>query len=180
MSQNNPLVIIGGSGSAGHYLMQRLASAGMKAHVISRRFHVVDVPSGFTKGQADLTSGVWTATAGACVISFAPLWLLAESLPRFVGIKSIIAIGSTSRYSKINSSDAHERSVATLLISAEETIQLWAEKNNVSWTILRPTLIYDGQRDQNITRMARFIRRGHFLPLAAPAHSCGRCCQGGL
>jgi nucleoside-diphosphate-sugar epimerase len=46
---------------------------------------------------------------------------------------------------------------------------LWAEQNNAVCTILRPTIIYDGKHDKNITRMARFIKRWRFLPVAAPA-----------
>jgi nucleoside-diphosphate-sugar epimerase len=36
----------------------------------------------------------------------------------------------------------------------------------VAWTILRPTLIYAEGQDQNVSRLARLIRRLGFLPLA--------------
>jgi uncharacterized protein YbjT (DUF2867 family) len=169
ISHDIPLVIVGGNTPTGYCFMQRLAASGLRANVISRR--PLNVPEGFTKLLVDLNiSGDWKVpAAGAIVISFLPLWILTEFLPRFSGARAIIATGSTSRYGKANSSDDHERSVVKLLENAEEALQTWAEKNSISWTILRPTIIYDCQNDKNITRMARFIRRWHFLPVAMPA-----------
>jgi uncharacterized protein YbjT (DUF2867 family) len=40
----------------------------------------------------------------------------------------------------------------------------------VSWTILRPTLIYDEGFDENVTRMAAMIRKLGFFPVCAPAN----------
>ena len=148
--------------------MRRLASAGLSAEVVSRR--AFDAPEGFTTIRMDLTrAGDWRVPDGAVVVSFLPLWILGDVLPRLAGASSIIATGSTSRFSKANSGDAKERSTAAKLERAERTIQTWAETNNVTWTLLRPTMIYDGKTDRNIARMARFIKRWRFLPLAAPA-----------
>jgi nucleoside-diphosphate-sugar epimerase len=94
---------------------------------------------------------------------------LADFLPRLADIRTLIATSSTSRFSKAQSSDAHERSIAAKLEKAEDAIQTWAEANGVGWTILRPTMVYDCENDKNISRMARFIRRWRFLPIAAPA-----------
>jgi nucleoside-diphosphate-sugar epimerase len=148
--------------------MQHFVTAGLTATVISRR--AFDAPAGFTKIQMDLSApGDWQLPIGAAVISFLPLWVLTKLLPKFVGASAIIATGSTSIFGKAGSSDGHEQSVVAKLEQAEEALQGWGEKHNVNWTILRPTLIYNGHNDHNITRMARFIRHWHFLPLAAPA-----------
>jgi hypothetical protein len=168
MLQDAPLAIVGGRCPTGFYLMRRLAAAGLTAQVISRR--PFDAPEGFTKILADLNAyGGWTAPAGAIVISFLPLWILTEFLHRFSGARAIIATGSTSIYGKANSSDAQERALAAKLQTAEEALGSWAEKNSVAWTLLRPTIVYDCGNDKNIARMARFMRRWRFLPVAAPA-----------
>jgi nucleoside-diphosphate-sugar epimerase len=149
--------------------MRRLALSGLNAEVISRR--PFDAPEGFTKTLIDLNApGSWRLPAGAIVVSFLPLWILTELLPRFSGAQAVIATGSTSRYAKAGSSDEHERSIAASLAAAEDRVQSWAEQNGVNWTILRPTLIYDCRTDRNITRMAQFVRRWRFLPLAYPAN----------
>ena len=47
---------------------------------------------------------------------------------------------------------------------AEELIR----NSATSWTILRPTMIYGTERDRNISRLIRFIRRTPAVPLVAP------------
>jgi nucleoside-diphosphate-sugar epimerase len=166
--QDFPLVIVGGNNLIATYLIKRLSAQGFMADVISRS--PVAVPIGFTLIHMDLTSARnWIAPENAVVISLLPLWVLAQFLPRFIGVKSIIAIGSTSLFSKAASPNSNERAVAASLESAENAVQTWCRRSNVQSTILRPTMVYDGVNDKNIARMARFIRRFHFLPLAAPA-----------
>src|SRR5262249_14720886 len=84
-------------------------------------------------------------------------------------VKSIIALGSTSLFSKAMSTNDVERTTATQLEIAEKTFQDWCLRSNVHGTLLRPTMIYDCIRDANIARLARFIKRFRFLPLAARA-----------
>jgi nucleoside-diphosphate-sugar epimerase len=168
VSQNSPIVIVGGTSLVAPYLMQRLCAMGRKADVIARR--TVAVPDGFTVTNMDLTQARnWIAPQDADVISLLPLWILVRFLPRFIGVKSIVALGSTSRYSKSGSLDAKERIMAADLEKSENILQAWCIRSNVHGVLLRPTLIYDGVNDQNIARMARFIRRYRVLPLAAPA-----------
>lgn len=169
MSENSQLIILGGNGAAGEYLMHHLAEANRTATVISRR--PMNAPKGFTELLTDLNKDLaWAAPDGATVISFLPLWILTTFLPRLTKANALIATGSTSRFSKTNSGDAHERGVAEKLEHAEQELQKWSEEKGITWTVLRPTIIYDCKSDKNITRMARFIRRWHFLPLASPAN----------
>jgi nucleoside-diphosphate-sugar epimerase len=163
-----PLVIVGGNSLVGAYLMRRLQVLGLVADVISRR--AITVPEGFTFTEMDLSKARnWIAPENAIVVSLLPLWILAQFLPRFIGVKAIIALGSTSRFSKAGSPDTRERSTAAHLELAEDVLKDWSLRSNVHCTILRSTMIYDGVRDLNISRMAKFIRRWRFLPVAAPA-----------
>ncbi len=140
----------------------------MTAEVISRR--AVAVPDGFRHRKMDLAqASEWTAPEGATVVSLLPLWILAQYLPRFIGVGSIVAISSTSVFSKAHSADANERNLAALLATSEQVLKDWCAQSHAQWTVLRPTMIYDGKADRNIARMARFIRRFRMLPLAAPA-----------
>ena len=149
--------------------MRHLTNAGLTAIIVSRR--PFDVPAGFTKQIIDMNNlGAWTPPKNAIVLSTLPIWVLPDFLPRFTDAKAIIATSSTSRFSKSSSSDTHERDISEKLTTAEDALQKWAVQNNVPWTILRPTLIYDCKTDRNITRMAQFIRRWHFLPIAIPSN----------
>jgi nucleoside-diphosphate-sugar epimerase len=55
------------------------------------------------------------------------------------------------------------------LIEGETETQSFCEEHGISWTILRPTLIYAEGRDRGVTRLANIIRRLHLLPLAGDA-----------
>ena len=168
MSEDTPIVIIGGNGPVGLCFMQWLAALGLTAEVISRR--ELDVPPGFMKTTVDLNNETdWQAPQGAVIVSFLPLWILTGFLPCLSGTQAIIATGSTSLFGKAKSGDIHEREVVQKLEQAEKFLINWASQNNIQWTILRPTMIYDGKNDRNITHIAQFIKRRHFFPLTAPA-----------
>jgi len=81
------------------------------------------------------------------------------------GVKRVVVLSSTSRFTKNDSSDPDEQAIALLLADAEARVQTWAERHGIEWVILRPTLIYGLGRDKNITEIARFIRRFGFFPL---------------
>jgi len=104
-------------------------------------------------------------------IILAPIWVLPQhfSLLLLCGAKHIVALSSTSRFTKELSTDREEKELADKLKQGEEVFISWAAQNNVQWTILRPTLIYGLGRDKNISVIARFIRRFSFFPLVGEA-----------
>lgn len=109
-------------------------------------------------------------TAGAGIghwLCAAPIWALEEhfSLLQAHGARRVVALSSTSRFSKEHSADIAEQELAHRLAAAEDRFRSWAEQHGVSWVILRPTLIYGLGRDKNIAEIARFIRRFGFFPL---------------
>ncbi|HEB27827.1 MAG TPA: NAD-dependent epimerase/dehydratase family protein [Porticoccus sp.] len=104
-------------------------------------------------------------------ICAAPIWVLPEyfSMMEAQGVRRVVVLSSTSRYTKGDSSNAEEQSVANRLAEAETLVKVWAEKHGVEWIILRPTLIYGLGRDKNIAEIARFIRKFGFFPLFGKA-----------
>jgi len=101
----------------------------------------------------------------------APIWLLSKHIAYLasVGINRIIAFSSTSVFSKQVSENRHEQQLVSLLINAENELPKLCKKHHINLTILRPTLIYGYGRDQNITRIASFIRRFRFALLVGQA-----------
>jgi uncharacterized protein YbjT (DUF2867 family) len=104
-------------------------------------------------------------------ICAAPVWILPEyfALLESRGVRRLVALSSTSRFTKKDSSDPEEQAVSRRLAEAEARVQQWAESRGVEWVILRPTLIYGFGRDRNIAEIARFIRRFGFFPLFGKA-----------
>jgi len=106
------------------------------------------------------------------VIVCAPVWLLTEAaLERLVslGMMRLVAFSSTSVLTKTESADAYEQDVVARLAAGEQRIQEICARAGIAWTILRPTLIYDEGRDQNVTQIMRTIRRLGFFPVAGKA-----------
>jgi nucleoside-diphosphate-sugar epimerase len=48
-------------------------------------------------------------------------------------------------------------------------LAIWAQSHEVTWTVLRPTLIYGLGRDKNVSQIAHLIRRFGFFPLLGEA-----------
>lgn len=100
-------------------------------------------------------------------LCLAPIWVLPDYLEMLKSYraKRVVALSSTSRFSKISSSDAGEQRIAERLAASEALLQTWSESNGIEWVVLRPTLIYGYGKDKNIAEIARFIMRFGFFPL---------------
>jgi nucleoside-diphosphate-sugar epimerase len=105
-------------------------------------------------------------------ICVAPIWVLPDyfELLNTQGVRRLVALSSTSRFTKDDSIDPEEQSIALRLADAEARVQAWAESRGIEWVILRPTLIYGLGRDKNISEITRFIRRFGFFPLFGKAN----------
>ena len=104
-------------------------------------------------------------------VCVAPIWVLPDyfSMIEASGARRLVALSSTSRFTKVGSGDAAENDIAARLIDSEARVQAWAEERGIEWVVLRPTLIYGLGRDKNISEIARFINRFSFFPLLGRA-----------
>lgn len=104
-------------------------------------------------------------------ISVVPIWVLTRYLQllEVYGVQRIVALSSTSLFTKECSSDPSEQSVAKNLALGEGALTSWGEGHGVEWVILRPTLIYGYGRDQNVTQITNFVRRFGFFPILGKA-----------
>lgn len=104
-------------------------------------------------------------------VCLAPIWVLPDYLPMIERCrpKRIVALSSTSVFTKQDSFDPEERETVARLAEGERQLIAWAESHGVEWVILRPTLVYGRGLDRNICEIARFIRRAGFFPLFGKA-----------
>lgn len=152
------------------HLITHLSSKGFQGRCYSRTPPTKEVtgeyfPWSFLDAEKP---GEWTPEYGAIVISAMPIWLLPKLLPRITACKQIIAFSSTSVFTKTHSRDLKEQALVAKLAEAELRIQDFCQANAISWTILRPTLIYDPGKDGNVSAIARFIKKWKFFPIASP------------
>ncbi|WP_237481912.1 SDR family oxidoreductase [Lichenibacterium dinghuense] len=163
-----PVVVLGASNLIAGCLLPRLAAAGVETVAVARRD--VALPPGVGFARVDFEAETdWRVPPGAAVVSVLPLALLAASLDRLAGARAIVAIGSTSLHSKAESDDPRDRATAEKLARAEAALAEWCGRRGVAWTVLRPTLVYDGYGDRNVARMIRLVRRARVLPIARPS-----------
>lgn len=158
------VAVLGATSIVGRHLLPILVAEGWAVTAISRE-------PGESGGGVEWVRPLAALSDVAFWISLAPLWVLMEYLPWLErsGVSKVIALSSTSRFSKINSLDPAERTVAAALASAEKRLIEWCERCGVTWVVLQPTLIYDPPVDRNVSDLARFIRRFGFLPVIGKA-----------
>lgn len=112
-----------------------------------------------------------TPTSISYWISLMPIWALSDYFETLLahGARRVVALSSTSVFTKKTSSDLAEQALATRFMEAEQNFIAWAGSQNVEWLILRPTSIYGRGRDRNVSEIARFIRRFGFFPVFGAA-----------
>ncbi len=116
------------------------------------------------EGERGASNVVGTISSWICL---APIWVLPDyfELLEAYGVKRIVALSSTSRFTKSDSHDPAEQELANKFATGEAKLQRWAESKGIDWVIIRPTLIYGLGLDSNITQIASFIRRWKCFPL---------------
>ena len=165
--------VLGASSLVGRCVLTQLAHIRCSAVAFSRQTQI-DTPGGTADWRQILSphsKSVDIASPNSHWICVAPIWVLPDyfSLIEASGARRVVALSSTSRFTKVDSSETAENAVAAKLIESEARMQAWAEQRGIEWVVLRPTLIYGLGRDKNISEIARFIRRFGFFPLLGQA-----------
>ncbi|MDY0269948.1 sugar transferase [Trichloromonas sp.] len=168
MDKSVPVGVLGASSLVGGYVLDLLLKGGRRPVAFSRQAGVGSALGGVDWRRLD--PGL-PATSIAEWICVAPVWVLPEhfSFLEAHGVRRIVALSSTSLFSKKQSADPRETAVAARLAEGERALREWAESRGIEWVILRPTLIYGRGRDKNIAEIARFVRRFGFFPLFGAA-----------
>lgn len=165
--------VLGASSLVGGCLLAQLAELACSAIAFSRekRMAIYGGTVEWRQLPAPGTKDTIMASAVSHWICVAPIWVLPDYFPLIEasGARRVVALSSTSRFTKVGSGDTAENAIAAKLIDAEARVQAWAERRGIEWVVLRPTLIYSQGRDKNISEAARFIRRFGFFPLLGSA-----------
>jgi nucleoside-diphosphate-sugar epimerase len=166
------ILVLGARSMLGGYLVPLLVASGHDVTCISRQ--ACDLPPETAAAVSWRLHDIGKSmpidvAAGSIVISLLPLWLLPPLLAQFREASHLIAFGSTSVLTKTESVDIGDRDLANKLGKAESDIVTGCEPIDLDWTILRPTMIYGGGRDQNISAIAAVMRKYRIFPLAGAA-----------
>ncbi len=162
------VLILGGGSLVGNYLLPLLAEKGYRGYVVSRKpidggLHFQWLPS------SEVQEASWRLQEKAIIISLWPIWLVGPVMTQFLGAAQLIALSSTSLFGKAKSLDPEELELVSRISKAEEDVRVRSETFRIPYTILRPTLIYDGISDQSITFIAKIIKQFGFFLVAGDA-----------
>jgi len=135
---------------------------------LARDFPSPGQPSSAVRNRSTVELGLEPI---ALLLHAAPIWLLPGLLPPLseLGLRRLVGFGSTSRFTKRDSSSTRERNTARRLGEAEEAVESICRDRRIAWTIFRPTLIYGGGHDRNVSAIARLVRCLGFVPVAGRA-----------
>lgn len=170
--------VLGASSMVGKSLLPRLADAGWHVEAFSRQARIsgqiVDQDTRVAFRQLEGGDYSHAAADKKEIIQWvclAPIWALPDYFSMLTAHRArrVVALSSTSVFTKSASSDPAEQSTADKLRNGEQRFIAWAEANRIEWVILRPTLIYGLGQDRNICEIARFIARFGFFPLLGSA-----------
>jgi nucleoside-diphosphate-sugar epimerase len=158
--------VTGASNQIGYFLLPRLQTMGLSVTALSRQAHANH--ANIVWQQTNLLTAALPIIQPSLLFHLAPLPLLPPllaRLPEHAPLNRIIALSSTSCFTKATSPDPKERAIAAQLTEAEMTLTHACRERDIPLTVLRPTLIYGCGLDKNITFIAQFIRRFGFFPL---------------
>ena len=152
-------LIFGATGQIGWPLADRLQDAGWRVTAVSRQPNRDHPGLHWIEGTLPALAEPMPDDVDA-IFSCGPLDLFAQWYAQAdIDCPRVVAFGSTSIDVKRGSSDKGERDVAQRLQIAEQQVFDRAAARNAQATLLRPTLIYGGGRDQTLTRIAQLAKR---------------------
>jgi nucleoside-diphosphate-sugar epimerase len=172
--------VLGATSIIGEYLLPLLVAEGWDVVAFTRQTRYIKQPLEncpiswqlLTKSKlSDISDVHQTEKQITYWISLAPIWVLPEYFAMLLdyGAKHVVAISSTSRFTKSVSSDPAEMELAECLAENEERLIAWTKKEKLTYIVLRPTLVYGLGRDKNVSVIAAFIRRFSFFSVFGAA-----------
>lgn len=169
----NSVGVLGATSFVGKSLLPLLSDAAYRVTAFTRQpLQQGDSNLGWFQLPASLSASLAEeAQVIGSWVSVAPIWVLPDYLPwlKSMGAQRVVALSSTSRFTKTASSDISEQALAQRIVACEQQFADWAQSHGIEWVILRPTLIYGLGLDKNVCEIARFIRRYTFFPLFGKA-----------
>lgn len=161
------VLVFGGSGQIGHYLLPLLSARDETVIALSRTPRASTPEVTWIVGN--LPAPVPVVADISAIFSFGPLdlfsaWLGSVELPH---APRVIATSSMGAESKRSSEVSAEREISQRLRDGENAIVTACARHGSEWTVLRPTLIYGAGLDDSLTPIAQRAMRRRVFPLPA-------------
>lgn len=168
MSNLTTTYVLGATSLVGRPLMDSLGTHNGRVVALTRT--VLPTDCGVVQWAA-LDEALLTAVPGSRWVSLIPVWHLTGYLDMLAdrGCGRLIVLSSTSRFTKRDAANTHDRELAERLTAAEAKVTLWSAEHAVQCAIVRPTMIYGSPDDGNISSLRSAMSKFRVLPLVGPA-----------
>lgn len=183
MSEGRTVLLTGATAQVGLHLLRPFQAAGFTTLALSR-----SAPASKQTGPTGSPQIHWlqpdqfqlhmqnrglrsddTVFSPDILVSAGPLELAVEWLVCCPGLRQLVCLSTTSIFSKVQSGSTFEREQVAAILQAETQLKRLCLDRGLDLCLFRPTLIYGCGMDENISRMAHFIRKFGFLPVAGRA-----------
>ncbi len=163
------VVLLGASSQIGIFTIPHLAAAGYPVYAVSRNPRPQGYPelAGVTWLRPEQLREVAGSITG--LISAGPLTLAIDTLAGLSSLSRAVVFSTSSVRYKLDSPDAGERRLMRAITARETELRQLCEGRDLELSLLRPTLIYGCGMDENISRLAGWIRRFRLMPVAGAA-----------
>ncbi len=159
-----PVLVTGATSHTGERVVAQLLAQGARVRILTRDAGKLARlgmdASRLDVRQGDLTAPwtLWEALSGCrALLNIAHVRYSAVCVRacRAIGVRRLIVMSSTRRFTRwpCETSRAVNRGESAV------------RGSGLDWTILRSTMIYGGPRDNNITRIMRWVARHRWIPL---------------
>jgi nucleoside-diphosphate-sugar epimerase len=163
------VLLLGASNQIGVFLIPRLIRAGFNILAVSR--------NGKPEGYPDIEQLAWLTSIEVAqaderyefLVSAGPMELAHQILITCRNIHTAVIFSSSSVITKKESAIPAERNQMQDMLRIESELSALATSHAFRLVILRPTMIYGCGLDNNISRLASWIRRFGFLPVNGKA-----------
>lgn len=174
MNEAAVVLVLGASGPVGRRFLERTRNQRIRAIAVSRQVpdqswpHVTWLQHDLERAPADVRTGA--------LVSFGPLAHALTQVEQGRGLGRVIALSSASTQFKRRSPDRAERRQMSALLECEKALEAACRRRDIVLTLLKPTMIYGGEADGNVSRIAGLVSRLPFVPVAgrglrAPVHA---------
>jgi nucleoside-diphosphate-sugar epimerase len=175
------VLLTGATSQLGVFLIPRLLRERYRVLAVSRKAAAGNKPDANPDANpvwlqpGDLTypgrgeSSRFSADTIEFLVSCGPLELTISAVSSCARLRRIVLFSTSSVYVKTASRDSAEREQMAGILQRENILKVLCDRAKIDLVILRPTMIYGCGLDQNISRLARWIRRFGWLPVAGQA-----------
>lgn len=170
------VLVMGATSQIGFFLLPLLNARGLEVTPVTRgstttRIAACQTAIRYIHDSGDLRVGLNDRSPFDTAIALTPLLSIPRRIPQLstLGVRRLIAFGTTGRFYKSNSSDRREREEIENIIAAEIELEEACRRHQISWTLFRPTLVYGCGMDRNVMFIARCVERFGLFPIVGAA-----------